>query len=66
MAAPSSFECRNGYNNHLPVQAAGITERDYRNTMMENVVVFVNDKMNAILTGLLDEKLESLNEFKYL
>lgn len=33
---------------------------------MENVVVFVNDKMNAILTGLLDEKLESLNEFKYL
>lgn len=43
-----------------------ITERDYLNTMMENVVVFVNDKMNAILTGLLDEKLESLNEFKYL
>lgn len=43
-----------------------ITERDYLNTMMENVVVFVNDKMNAILTGLLDEELESLNEFKYL
>lgn len=43
-----------------------ITERDYLNTMMENVIVFVNDKMNAILTGLLDEKLESLNEFKYL
>lgn len=43
-----------------------ITERDYLNTMMENVIVFVNDKMNAILTGLLDEELESLNEFKYL
>lgn len=43
-----------------------ITERDYLNTMMENVVLFVNDKMNAILTGLLDEELESLNEFKYL
>lgn len=34
--------------------------------MMENVVVFVNDKMNVILIGLLDEKLELLNEFKYL
>lgn len=34
--------------------------------MMENVVVFVNDKMNVILIGLLDEELELLNEFKYL
>lgn len=49
-----------------PCTSSRITERDYLNTMMENVVVFVNDKMNAILTGLLDEELESLNEFKYL
>lgn len=34
--------------------------------MMENVIVFVNDKMNVILIGLLDEELELLNEFKYL
>lgn len=55
-----------------PLNAGTVTtiictsSRKYLNTMMENVVVFVYDKMNAILTGLLDEELESLNEFKYL
>lgn len=56
------FECRNGYNNYFFC----ISSRNYWNIMMENVVVFVNDKMNVILIGLLDEELELLNEFKYL